>query len=1158
MLNIWNEGVSLSGKDHIDILWLLVAAGMVLLMQAAFLCVESGLTRTKNAINVAMKNVVDFVVAVILFWVLGFGIMFGESVNGWFGFSNFLSGSSGFDPWEAVFFLFQAMFCATAATIVSGAVAERTRFDTYIFLTVLASAVIYPLFGHWAWGGVLVGAPGWLAASGFVDFAGSTVVHSVGGWIALAAVLLIGPRRGRFVDGKPQQMPASNLPLCMLGLVLFIFGWIGFNGGSTLGMSMAIPGIVMNTILAACVGSITAAMLRTRLSPDTDGPTALINGALAGLVAITASCHAVHAGQAAMIGMGGAVVMLLGERLLLKNQIDDPIGAIPVHLFAGIWGTVAVALFGDLEILGTGLSRMAQLQVQLEGIVSCGLLAFVLTYCALKIRARRRPLRVSAEAEDIGLNVAEHGARTPMLDLLDAMELQRTSGDLSARVPVEPFTEVGQIAGRYNRVMEALESANEKTRQVLRDIRDGIITFTREGVLTSLNPGAEKLLGQEGRYAIGKSLVGVLENAGFTTESEFVETLCQRRLNPARSNAKGFDLEPVMREATRLSEGRSELVLEFTSFNTRIDGNDAPDTFTALIRDISERRGFEDQLFGEKEMAQVTLESLGEGVITTDPDGEVTYLNAVAQKIIGLAKTDALPKRLADCFECIDEQSGEPIEVGRLSRTHLRVERHNALTLRRKKDGTEVTVKCTSSPIRNRHFEPVGTVIVFQDVSQERELEQKLSYQAAHDVVTGLINRREFEHRLREALHLAKIDDSCHVLCYIDLDQFKIVNDTCGHHAGDELLRQLGNVFTESVRGSDTVGRLGGDEFGVIFGNCSLEQGAVLAENIRAEIERYRFKWGEGIFSVGGSLGVVAITKEVESAEEVMGMADTACFMAKDGGRNRVHIHQHDDAEILARRGEMHWAARIQQAIDEDRLRLYYQSIVPADKATQAAVAHYEIFVRMLDENNEIVSPGSFIPAAERYDLMVAIDRWVVRNTLAFIGSKPCEPACYAINLSGSSITNADFLAEIKACITRYKVKPEWVCFEITETAAIADLAKARVFITELKEMGCQFALDDFGSGLSSFGYLKSLPVDYLKIDGIFVRDILNDPIDKALVETINNVGHLMNLTTIAEFVESKEIMDTLADIGVDLVQGYHIDKPKPITELRARSTWPR
>ncbi len=1131
-------------KTELDILWVLVAAALVLVMQGGFLCLESGLTRTKNAINVAMKNIVDLTLAVALFWLFGFGLMFGEDVNGLVGGSYFVPDVGSGDPWLSTFFIFQTMFCATAATIVAGAVAERTRFDAYIFITIIVTGFIYPVFGHWAWGAAWGDGHGWLGARGFVDFAGSTVVHSVGGWVALAAVLIVGPRSGRFRDGVAQPIPPSNLSVCMLGLLLFIVGWIGFNGGSTLGMTRAIPGIVANTIIAAAVGAIAASLLRPGLSTTMDSATAIINGGLAGLVAITAGCHAVTAVEAAAIGAIGAAIMLACDRALVTRRIDDAVGAIPVHLGAGMWGTLAVGLFGDLDTLATGLARSQQVAVQLEGIAVCAVWAFGIAFLILRLRGPRFPLRVSAEAEDVGLNVAEHGARTPILDLLEIMERQQASGDLSLRAPVEPFTEVGQIAGTYNRVVQALEAATAQTKQIVKDIRDGIITFSRDGTLTSLNPGAEKLLCLDAASSVGKPLAVALRAGGLD-----LGTLDVGALHAGRAAGSA----PRRYEISRGDRDEDRAVLEMTTFETDLDGEP---TFTALVRDITERRRFEDQLFKEKELAQVTLESLGEGVITTDARGAITYVNPVAQEITGHAQRNVLRQSLREVLILTDEDSGERVALGGGGDAVWRVERHDSLKLRRK-DGSEVVVKLTAAPIRDREFEPIGTVIVFQDVSKARELERQLTYQASHDPVTGLINRREFERRLRELINQARTDRSHHVLCYIDLDQFKLVNDACGHNAGDELLRRLSGMLHEQLRASDTLARLGGDEFGILFNSCTTERGMALAEQVREAIEHFRFKWGEGIFSVGSSIGIVGISAHAAGSTEVMSMADAACYVAKDAGRNRVHLHQPDDQDTLERRGQMQWASRIQQAIDEDRLRLYYQPIMPLD-AARGLETHYEIFVRLLDENNELVSPGAFIPAAERYDLMSAIDRWVVSNTLAFMGATGSEPSNFAINLSGSSITNSDFLNAIHKQILHYQVSPERICFEITETAAIADLAKARVFINELKMLGCRFALDDFGSGLSSFGYLKTLPVDFLKIDGIFVRDLLKDPIDKALVESINNVGHLMDLQTIAEFVESAAALEVLREIGVDFVQGYHIAEPRPLAELQAVATWPR
>lgn len=454
-----------------DQLWVLFASALVLFMQAGFLCVESGLTRAKNSINVAIKNATDFGVATIAFWCIGFGLMFGASYHGIWGASNFFTLFNGSQGWISTFFIFQLMFCGTASTIVSGAVAERMSFTAYIVSTAIISFFIYPIAGHWAWGGALPETgKGWLAAKGFVDFAGSTIVHSVGGWVALAALLHIGARIGRFSeDGKANKMNPSNLPLAMLGGIILWFGWIGFNGGSTLALNEQVGPIIAKTLLAGAVGLL-AALFSGWWQQGYPEATQPLNGSLAGLVAITAGCHVVDAWQAAIIGLIGGLLVSPVERILEKFKIDDAVGAIPVHLAAGIWGTLAVGIFGAPEKLATGLNRMEQLGAQALGVFCIGAFAFSVAYLLLGLINRIHPLRVKHDDEKIGLNVSEHRARTDLIDLFFVMDHQKKTGDLSYDVPVEPFTEVGQIAERYNEVLAKVRDTlaeNERAKQQL-------------------------------------------------------------------------------------------------------------------------------------------------------------------------------------------------------------------------------------------------------------------------------------------------------------------------------------------------------------------------------------------------------------------------------------------------------------------------------------------------------------------------------------------------------------------------------------------------------------------------------------------------------------------------------------------------------------------
>ena len=456
-------------KSSVDIFWVLICAGLVFLMQSGFTCLESGLTRSKNSINVAIKNITDFGISTILFWAIGFALMFGTSYNAWIGSTGFLLPLEE-GTWPTTFFLFELMFCATAVTIVSGATAERLRFRSYIIASIILSGLIYPTFGHWAWNGSQNGiSSGWLGMLGFVDFAGSTVVHSVGGWVSLATLLIIGPREGRFPKGGVhKKIHGSNLPLSVLGAFLLWSGWFGFNGGSTLAFNDRVAGIIINTFLAGSTGSMVTLAIGWLLRRRPD-PELLIFGSIAGLVAITAPAHAVNAISAIAIGGIGGIVMLGVEYLLEYLHIDDAVGAIPVHLGAGIWGTLAVAIFGETELLNTGLNRWDQLLTQVIGIGVCFLWTFGTSFSLFLLINRFLPFRVTPENEYIGLNVSEHGATTELLDMFRTMDAQAKTGDMSLRVPVEPFTEVGQIAERYNIVMDALQKATARTEASLEE-----------------------------------------------------------------------------------------------------------------------------------------------------------------------------------------------------------------------------------------------------------------------------------------------------------------------------------------------------------------------------------------------------------------------------------------------------------------------------------------------------------------------------------------------------------------------------------------------------------------------------------------------------------------------------------------------------------------
>ena len=439
---------------------------------------------------------------------------------------------------------------------------------------------------------------------------------------------------------------------------------------------------------------------------------------------------------------------------------------------------------------------------------------------------------------------------------------------------------------------------------------------------------------------------------------------------------------------------------------------------------------------------------------------------------------------------------------------------------------------------------------VVNDISERKIAEEQLTYQASHDNLTGLINRHEFERRTKRLLSSSKQSNHEHALCFMDLDQFKIVNDSCGHAAGDELLRQLTSVLKDVVRKRDTLARLGGDEFGVLMEHCSLDAAHRVATSLHTAIQDYEFSWESHMFKVSVSIGLVAITETTPSVIELLKDADAACYMAKEKGRNRIHVYHAEDTEMVQRHGEMQWVERLQKALEEDRFLLYAQAIVPLGSNTNK---HYEILLRMVDDNDDIILPGAFLPAAERYNLVSNIDYWVIKhafsvlaNNLEFLN----QIEFCSINLSGQSLTDSKILELIVDQLDESRIDGNKMCFEITETTAISNLSSAMKFISTLKDLGCQFALDDFGSGLSSFAYLKNLSVDYLKIDGMFVKDIADDPIDYAMVKSINEIGQVMGMKTIAEFVENDTIKGMLEEISVDFAQGYGIEKPQPFDEI--------
>ena len=678
-----------------------------------------------------------------------------------------------------------------------------------------------------------------------------------------------------------------------------------------------------------------------------------------------------------------------------------------------------------------------------------------------------------------------------------------------------------------------LKKSERELRAILDDMQDTYYRTNLEGKIVRASLSVIKMFGYTAEEVLGVELIELyVEPDG---RAKFLEAL-------EESNGE------IQNHQSPMWHKDGHIIWVSTSAHYHYDNDGKIDGVEGVTRDITELKLAEASLFEEKERAQITLRSIGDGVITVDINGNVLYLNPYAEQMLGSSLDAAFKKPLDSLLYFTDAVTkiklDSPVlrclkKEGVIISEHIHAVRN---------DGAHFAVKLTVSPMRDHAGAVKGVVMVMHDVSEMWKMAQQLSYQATHDSLTGLINRREFDQQLNHALQRC-IKTGCeHTLCYMDLDQFKIVNDTCGHTAGDRLLKQLSQVLVSHVRDNDIFARLGGDEFGLLLENCPLEKAEPIVEKIRKTVKEFRFAWKEKNFELGVSIGMVPVTSGSASVTELLSEADAACYVAKNLGRNRVHKYQYGDSEMVRHKSEMQWVNRIQLALQEGRLISYCQEIRPLD---ESAISYSEILVRMLDEKGEIVLPGAFIPAAERYDLMSKIDCWVIRDVFFHMRNVAAPSNMhYTINLSGQSVGDHNVLQHIIDNMQENNIDPSKICFEITETAAVANLDSARIFIDQLHGLGCKFALDDFGSGLSSFAYLKNLNVDFLKIDGSFVRDIDHDPVDYAMVASIHRIGHLMGMKTIAEFVEDDEILERLKEIGVDYVQGFNVDIPRPLSEL--------
>ncbi|MBE9028409.1 EAL domain-containing protein [filamentous cyanobacterium LEGE 11480] len=571
------------------------------------------------------------------------------------------------------------------------------------------------------------------------------------------------------------------------------------------------------------------------------------------------------------------------------------------------------------------------------------------------------------------------------------------------------------------------------------------------------------------------------------------------------------------------------------------------------------------------DVTHATLEAISHAVITTNLEGQIQYCNPPAidlltSNVFCQTESNLVGQKLDHVLPLVDEQTRQPLnsliqQLQQVEPNAFEIVNQAAFVTDR---GQEIALDLTVAPIYETTAVITGTVFMLRDVTQARQANHALLWQAHHDALTGLVNRGEFEAQLTQAIAEAKQSDHTHTLCYIDLDQFKIVNDTCGHNAGDELLRRLAQIFQREIRQSDTLSRVGGDEFSILFHQCSLDQARQIVERIHQQVEQFRFLWEEQSFNISASFGLVQIDTQSEGLTTVLSAADAACYAAKEAGRNRIHLYYSDDDELTRQRSERMWISQIHQAIEEQRFQLYAQDIVPISRNSDVIESiehdhlpferHVEILLRMIDRDGKIVPPGCFIPAAERYGLMTDLDRVVIDTFFKSYAQaclsnsgRPLDSCLYAINLSARSLNDAQFIDFVKEQFQKYRLPPHVICFEITETAAISNVDQASQFIQELKQMGCHFALDDFGSGMNCFAYLKQLKIDYLKIDGSFIKNITTEKIDQELVSCMNRIAHVLGVKTVAEWVENDEILHTLRGLDIDYAQGYGLHRPEPL-----------
>lgn len=705
------------------------------------------------------------------------------------------------------------------------------------------------------------------------------------------------------------------------------------------------------------------------------------------------------------------------------------------------------------------------------------------------------------------------GARGRARDLADELDAARASAPGAPAADAPPFKEL------------------------LGAVREAVILHGDSIVLA--NDRFALMLGERAGELIGRSLADLVGD----DYRELVKDNIRRRLagEPA---AERYEVELIDRDGHLTRVELAGTVVDYQGARVVL--------FTAV-----EMLGLAARTDLGRGRAQVTLDSLADGLVTTDSYGRIDFLNPAAEQLLGRSLAEVNGQAFADVVTVVDESDRQTLAdpVHQCLTTGVKVSLGRRAVVLTRPDGAERSIELTASPLAGEHGQSTGAVVLMRDVTEMRGIARQMTYQASHDPLTGLCNRREFERRLQESLEVARTGAQSHVLCYLDLDRFKAVNDTSGHVAGDNMLREVASLVKDAVRDSDTVARIGGDEFAMLLVGCPLDKAMQIAKDVSNAIRDFRFVWKDKIFSVGVSIGLVEIGRESGAIEDAMAAADSACYVAKSHGHGLVHVYSARDEAVARQRGEIHWLQRLQHALRDGNFLLYTQPILAGLPAPGAVAGSdrgpaLEVLVRLQGEDGRIIVPGEFLKAAERYRLMSLVDRWVVQAALSALGRGAIKiPAgrSLAINIAGQTLGDGQFLEFVVDCLDRTGVSPRQVCFEVTEASVVANLEAARRFIDVLHGMGCSFALDDFGSGLGSFANLKTLAMDYLKIDGLYMRDLARDTVNQAMVSGMIKLARTLDFKIIAEQVEDVASLDAARRMGIDYLQGYVIGRPEPL-----------